>query len=192
MNPMEKNYVLNHIFIGIQKNSEEEIVKRKSNLEGLETYLYIREEIDSTHMVGVKVTSGYLKTVGLPEESAWIRASDNSCSETMLSSLSRMIAEMTDTLYEEENDVNPIYVVTNTKKQLGASAILDKHVLERIGQKHKTNQLIILPSSIHEMLVVPYTYGFDLESMTEMVRDVNDAIVAPKERLTDQAYIIEI
>ena len=51
---------------------------------------------------------------------------------------------------------------------------------------------VVLPSSIHEMLILPYDDSIDMDVMSEMVREINATQVSPEERLTDQAYLIEV
>lgn len=84
------------------------------------------------------------------------------------------------------------YVVTNRAKYRGASAILDKAVLKAFGKKHKIKKLAVLPSSIHEMLILPYNESINMDDLSFMVADVNATQVEPEERLTDRAYLIEL
>ena len=60
------------------------------------------------------------------------------------------------------------------------------------GQQHNTDKIVVLPSYIHEMLLIPYTEDMDIDTFSEMVEEVNNAEVEPIERLTDRAYIITL
>ena len=51
---------------------------------------------------------------------------------------------------------------------------------------------MVLPSSISEMLIIPFDGSMKLEDMSAMVKEVNDTQVAPEERLTDMAYILKV
>jgi len=53
-------------------------------------------------------------------------------------------------------------------------------------------KIVVLPSSVHEMLLVPYTEEMSLEDFSAMVSEVNNTEVRPEERLTDRAYIITL
>jgi len=46
----------------------------------------------------------------------------------------------------------------------------------------------ILPSSIHEVLIVPDNGMMDLAALENMVREVNATTVDPSEKLTDNVY----
>lgn len=50
----------------------------------------------------------------------------------------------------------------------------------------------ILPSSIHEIILVKDTGDFDINNLLEMVTDINSSIVRPSERLSDNAYHYDI
>lgn len=48
--------------------------------------------------------------------------------------------------------------------------------------------LIILPSSVHEVLLVPYEEDLCMEELKEMVRHINRTEVAKEEVLSDNVY----
>ena len=50
------------------------------------------------------------------------------------------------------------------------------------------NDFFILPSSIHQMLILPDDGQVDAEMLRDMVKEVNATQVAPAERLTNDVY----
>ena len=54
---------------------------------------------------------------------------------------------------------------------------------DRVG-----GSFFILPSSIHEILIIPDNGQFDLKSLENMVREVNATTVDPVDKLTDNVY----
>ena len=56
-------------------------------------------------------------------------------------------------------------------------------VIEKLG-----NDFYVLPSSVHECLVVPADKKFDASDLTRMVREVNATEVLPEERLSNRVY----
>ena len=52
--------------------------------------------------------------------------------------------------------------------------------------------MIVIPSSIHEMLIVPVEEGISVDDITPIVREINETMVIPEERLTDRAYVLEV
>ena len=86
-----------------------------------------------------------------------------------------------------ENDV-PMYVCSNTSKINGAGVILYENLLKDFAQKVGTD-FYILPSSVHETLLIPVSDQFDVDTLRAMVCEVNMTQVAPEEQLSDQVYL---
>lgn len=95
-------------------------------------------------------------------------------------------------LLQDETDgtVEGILVLTNTEKVHGAGLLLDRSIMNRIGHMFG-GDFYVLPSSIHEVLLVPSC--FEASMLSDMVRSVNTEQVAPHERLYDSAlrYCVE-
>lgn len=87
------------------------------------------------------------------------------------------------------NDDAPFEFVTNKMKFFGASVILydDKAVLKKLAKKYD-DDLVIIPSSVHEVLVLPYYDGSDLDSLRETIKHVNNSIVEKADILSYSAY----
>ena len=89
---------------------------------------------------------------------------------------------------EEENP--SMYVLSNADKLNGAAALLDSKTMEDISEK-LGGDFIVLPSSIHECIVLPVNEGMDRHTLEAMVQDVNAGQVAPEERLSDHVYMYD-
>lgn len=86
----------------------------------------------------------------------------------------------------------PMYILTNTYKTNGASAILYETLLEQIANRFEKD-LIILPSSIHELILVPVDHAQtqDLTYYSQIVCEVNETQLADDEILSDHAYLYQ-
>ncbi len=82
-----------------------------------------------------------------------------------------------------------MYVLSNRYRINGAAVILYEHVLSDIAARFHSD-LIVLPSSIHEVILVPLSAKAPkgLECFRTMVREVNETQVSDDEILSDQAY----
>lgn len=80
-----------------------------------------------------------------------------------------------------------IYVLTNRCKLYGAACILYPDMLKDIAAKLGSS-LYILPSSIHEVLLIPATNDISTAELNRMVCEVNDSQVADEEILSDHIY----
>lgn len=80
-----------------------------------------------------------------------------------------------------------MYVLTNETKINGAACILYDNVLYDFAQK-LGKDLYILPSSIHEVILLPKLPIFEKNELVNMVREVNTEGVAADEILSDNVY----
>ena len=80
-----------------------------------------------------------------------------------------------------------LYVLSNMSKNKGAAVLSYPGVLEKADQLFPKG-FYILPSSIHELLIVPKSPEIDPRELGEMVRAVNRAEVAKEEQLSDRVY----
>ena len=87
-----------------------------------------------------------------------------------------------------ESMSEPIYVLTNQDGFKGAAAVLYEGVLKGFAEQ-KGCDLIILPSSIHEMILVPYKKSMDMAELGEMVRNINRTTLPAEEILSDSVYL---
>ncbi len=81
----------------------------------------------------------------------------------------------------------PMYLVSNQINYFGAGCILYDHLLSGFAEKMQSD-FYILPSSVHEVILVPADNDADMEEMSEMVQDVNETSLLPQEILSDRAY----
>lgn len=86
-----------------------------------------------------------------------------------------------------EYDSGCMYVVSSNSKTNGAISMTDYETINSFACSHNTD-FFVLPSSIHEVLLVPNDVSFDYESLSQMVKDVNESQVSPEEILSDHAY----
>lgn len=85
------------------------------------------------------------------------------------------------------NDEKVLYVLSNKSGVNGAGAILYPGVLEQCADKIG-GDLIVLPSSIHEMLLIQCGENENFQEFAWMVQSVNAAEVLPEEVLSDHVY----
>lgn len=87
----------------------------------------------------------------------------------------------------EDSRRYPMYVLTNKIKLFGACCILYKNLLGEFASKLQSD-LYIIPSSVHEVLLVPKTIECDSEYLTDLVKQVNSSELDTEEILSDHVY----
>jgi len=85
------------------------------------------------------------------------------------------------------NDGPDIYCLSNETKINGAAALVNPEVQKMISEK-VGGDYYILPSSIHECLIVPMSGSMSYQELEAMVQEVNETQVMPEERLSDHVY----
>lgn len=80
-----------------------------------------------------------------------------------------------------------LYVLTNITKSFGAACILYEDELERIADMVEADYYI-LPSSVHEVIILPDGKGEDPESLHRMIKEVNENHLTREEVLSDYPY----
>ncbi len=77
-----------------------------------------------------------------------------------------------------------MYCLTNGDKMNGAGLILQGNLMQQIGEI-VGGDFYILPSSCHEVLVVPETMEIDVKELSAMVQQINQTEVSVEDRLSD-------
>ena len=95
--------------------------------------------------------------------------------------------EMLQESIRESSQMPTFFVVTNQQRIDGAGAIFYPEVMDNLGEL-LGQDYFILPSSIHEMLVLPDNGEVSADELRMMVTEVNATQVAPAERLTNDVY----
>lgn len=81
-----------------------------------------------------------------------------------------------------------LIVVTNQLGVNGASAILYEDMMDKLAEQFGTN-LCIVPSSIHEIIIVP-DHGQEIQDMfLGILREINSNFVPKDEVLSNQVYL---
>ncbi len=87
----------------------------------------------------------------------------------------------------EEERKGAFYLLTNDDQIYGAAGMLRTDLLEHFAEERGCD-FYILPSSVHELLLIVDSGEITKEELEEMVRSVNRMCVAKEERLSDRVY----
>lgn len=93
-------------------------------------------------------------------------------------------------LEDTENQVN-MYVLSNDSDLNGASCILYDSVIRNFAKVQNKN-IIILPSSIHEVILVPESDDTDIAFLQRLVIDANQSAVGLIDLLSDSVYYYQL
>ncbi len=187
----DTDFILSHIMMGVQKSSTQDLLKKASVFEGIEIFLYVRIDENCT----MKLDENHIKYLQISLDEAWKNAEKNTFKELEIKDMRTLINEMmgidTDASQKCENDNPEMLVVSNKYRRYGAAAMLDGKTLKACAENLGVHNLYIIPSSIHEIIVISAD-KIDKDEVDEMVNTVNEQEVPEEEVLSDRAYLVHI
>lgn len=158
---------------------------------------YVTLESDVIGRGTVMIHNKHMALWNISEKELFTAAHENTPKllPTIFSPIESIVSELfdcdfanDDVLETQELSSYDMYVVTNTTKNFGASSILYDGLLQKISKKLKGN-FFILPSSIHELIIIPQNLvSNDKNELVKMVRTINENEVAIEDILSDNVY----
>lgn len=199
--------------ISLEKN-EEKLRNMPHRIigEDLAVIFSVLLEKNNQAMMSTKISWNFVNHWGIKEEELWELADKNTpkllpvkmerLTDVLIDLMKAQIEKSGIKLDEEawnnlldthkkqmnEQVESPMYVLSNQYKIWGASTILYPGVL-KAAAKQLDGDLIILPSSIHEVILVRKEMMLDYDTMAEMVKEINQKEVLEEEVLSDSVYL---
>lgn len=84
----------------------------------------------------------------------------------------------------------PMYVISNTLSINGAFALFYPETLRMLFEKLGCD-MVLIPSSVHECIIVPYDSSISFEKVNETIMFINQTQLTEKEVLADRAYLLK-
>lgn len=142
-----------------------------------------------TDSFGHLVTNRNLQELGISmkqfQEDALAAASENH--PVQLTTIEEALGMPADILPEKDPGEPQLYVASNDRMQLGAGVLAYPGFLDQAAER-LGGDFYVLPSSIHEVLLLPDHQDMTIADLNGIVRSVNAQEVAPEERLSDHVY----
>lgn len=109
--------------------------------------------------------------------------------ELMTDALSELIGNIKDVNGESaENDMIPLYVLTNSRGLFGAAAVLYEEFRVRAMEEFG-GDMYVIPSSVNEVILIGFSEGIQREELDAMIQEVNETpYVSETEFLSHRAY----
>ena len=94
-------------------------------------------------------------------------------------------AELPERPFQEE--AFPMHVLTNGDRTFGAGVMMYDEYLSKVAEAAGCD-LYVIPSSVHELIVLPKDEGMKGEFLRDLVREVNETQVDAQDRLSNSLY----
>ena len=185
---MERNYILSNVRAQVVSAGnvmlEADVVYRDF-LDMAIVYRVDIGEVDGGR-ASYLIKSGVLDKVGLKEEDLFEVVSKDMrfVTSTMAQTLAKLMG--VDEVPEEMDLLDDIYIISN-EQMINGAGVLCSDYLKDLREKFGCD-LFILPSSLHEIIVLKERDGMVPTELLELVKQVNATEVRPADMLTDSVY----
>lgn len=101
-----------------------------------------------------------------------------------------LLASMRNLDFDVPDTPEEMYVLTNSDMTNGAAQMLFPENLDQIAEELGTSKVFIIPSSIHECIVVPGD-SLNVDIIEQMISEVNETTVAAEDILSGTLYMYD-
>lgn len=147
----------------------------------------VRFSENAGHLKSILITNEMMANYGITVEELRKDTSETAPAAFPIEYMS--IAELfADTFRVDMDDSSDIMYAASVRCHVrGAGVIAYPDFFTKSSDK-MGGDFFILPSSIHEVIILKDDGTFNAQSLTEIVSDINSSVVLPQDRLTDNAY----
>ena len=185
--------------INAENNSEYLKDKPFKQIEDLALVYTVELGKNSDGLMSTVVTDNLMSSWGISSEDLDKAAMENleNADTSRFSSMRDMLKNM---MFPDMPDDDPMidamlppmegpqmYVLTSDDKLYGAKYLADTGKLDEISGKLGCD-LVVIPSSVHECIILPNDGSMDRAVIESMIHDVNSTQVPPKDILSEHAY----
>ena len=149
----------------------------------------------------ILITNQMLENYGITAEQLHADAVENAPKNRpiVIKGMSEVLAEMMGVekaempgFYPIEPEDERIFVASVPDKLHGAGVLAYPDFMDQSAERVGGGDFYILPSSLHELLIVPDTGERELKDFENMVQEVNSTCVEPEDKLTDSVYHYDV
>lgn len=133
------------------------------------------------------IKDNQLSSLNITPEELHKAATQNTDKMVQLRPLSEVLGEMMG--QEAFMFDSPFYIATDSRPQRGAAPIGSPAIMKQIQEQMGDHYVI--PSSIHEILILPASFVTDVKNLQGIVGEVNSQVLDPSDKLADSVYVSE-
>ena len=188
-NIFTREYVKNNVYSCVRpRKMQTEELTRETVYDDIEEYFRVRVKEVGEYIGSYVVKVKHLQELGITvrELTEWARK--NTHDEIIIENLAVMLERRFGLPMVE---VPEMYVMSNERTVYGAGGILQVDILTDFCRKNHVNKITILPSSIHEVILIVDSKDNN-DELSELVREVNASQVAEDEQLGNKAYTFSV
>lgn len=180
-NIMKEDYIKENAFVTVRRP----IIDNSYTKSFLDLQLVLNVKVsglEDDEFASYKVSKKQAEVLGLTEDIFDLAINNTRFSVMTMGEAVKSIAP------DEEIPDCGLYMVSNERRTQGAAAIYNMELFKSFAEKLDSD-LVIIPSSIHELIVMKYDKRFSIYKLNNMVNEANETSVLPEEQLSDHVYI---
>lgn len=186
-------YAKNRVFAKLVGSGNSELISGKPFKKMGDLYIIFAVRCDDAlqdpfgrNVASYTITDDILESFGVTTQDLYEAAISNMAETAEVRSVDGILVEA-NLIEEGETTAVPMLVVTNKDKVYGTGSILVPKVRDLLAKALGTEEIMILPSSVHELLAITKD-TMDVDSALAMVKEVNRSCLAPQEILSNSVY----
>lgn len=153
----------------------------------LGVYIVLNLINDREDVAALEINDNILSLWGKSFDGVYADALENLAQvELVCMSMEEFLKKMgiTESLY----DRNRFYIITNPQYLYGAAVMLNYEFMNHFSEKIQSD-LVIIPSSVHEILILPAKELDETEWISSLVRYTNVSVIREEDVLSDHIYV---
>lgn len=152
---------------------------------------YLQVELSNDMKGTIHIRNEHMRLWNTDEKTLYLKAWQN-----MHSTEDATICDLNDIIHstlEEDQTINSLllpgqmHILSNQRKLYGAVHMTDLKQMSKIASEID-NDLLILPASIHEVIIIPYDRINHTATLADIVAKINITELAPDEILSSHVY----
>lgn len=186
---LAKEYILEHLFAQVVSADSPIVDENRVSRKFLDMAVIYRVKVESDDeaMASFTLTNEIIEKAGITEEELFevVSKRDDYKAQSIFDAIRSLIDDDSFFPVEDDDDLMPI-VVTSEDMLFGASVLCTKY-LDNLKEK-MGEEFYVIPSSLHEVILVKKDNNLDVDEIKNMVMTVNATEVRPEDKLTDTVY----
>ena len=193
---IEPNFVIR--LVNLEKNAKR--LKESGALykEFLDLAIELRLIVsqDENGYATCQVNKQLLEQMGIAFEDAYQIAVDKVNKEVKFNTMIEVMLGLGDKDFEESIELTreleneyPMYILSNKTKINGAISMILKDRLNIICDALNVDDIYILPSSVHEVIIIPKTDSLDADVLQGIIENANETAVQDEDYLSYHPYL---
>lgn len=185
----DREYIMKHIIMQmISRKGNEELLSKCPHIPWLDlAYIFETVEVKDDEVIKSTIlTNELMQSYDLTLKDLCMAATDNIIEMFGAYYFKRLDEVLEEMMGVKMSESHPLYLLTNEAKMYGAYLLGQMHVMRQVRES-LNEDFYIIPSSIHELLVLPKSYA-ETQDLFMMVKQVNNSIVESNDILSYSIY----